>query len=141
VQALAAIITEANTPLMFEDFDEYERRFAPFYIKVRVPRFSCEIAADRSYYGDLEPKLISYERPWDRSEPEEDTKISRDRRRLLGPFGLEQDRKIRGNSIMVLGRAFLENDLIFKTARGVIANLAEASTGKAKKRAAKKAAG
>lgn len=141
VEALAAIITEANTPLMFENFDEYERRFAGGHIRVYVPRFSCAIALDRLHCGDPEPKLINYERPRDRSELEEDTKISRDRQRLLGPFGIEQDRKIRGNSIMVLGRAFLENDLIFKTAREVIADLAQAGTGKTKKRSAKKAAG
>jgi hypothetical protein len=141
VEAVAAIITEANTPLMFENFDEYERRFAGFHIRVFVPRFSCSIDLDRFHYGDLNLKLISYERRWDRSEPEEDARISRDRRVLLGPFGIEQDRKIRGNAIMVLGRAFLENGLIFKTARAAIADLAQAGKGKTKKRTAKKAAG
>jgi hypothetical protein len=140
VEAMAAIIAEATTPLMFEDFDEYASRFAGFHIKVYVPRFSCLIALDRFDYGDPDSKLISYERPRDRSEPEEDTKISRDRQRLLGPFGIEQDRKIRGNSIMVLGRAFLEDGLAFKTAPEVIADLAHAGKAKPKKRNLKKVA-
>jgi hypothetical protein len=140
VEALAAVISEANTPLMFEDFDEYASRFAGFHIKVYVPRFGALIALDRFDFGDPDSKLISYERPRDRSEPEEDTKNSRDRRRLLGPFGIEQDKKIRGNSIMVLGRAFLEDGVKFTTAGEVIADLAQAGTGKTKKRTAKKAA-
>jgi hypothetical protein len=129
VEAMAAIIAEATTPLIFEDFDKYASRFAGFHITVYVPRFSCLIALDRFDYNDPDTKLISYERPRDRSE-QEDTKISRNRQRLLGPFGIEQDRKIRGNSIMVLGRAFLEDGLAFKTAPEVIADLVRTAAGK-----------
>jgi hypothetical protein len=46
-----------------------------------------------------------------------------------------------GTAIVLLGRAFSENGLPFKTTQEAIADLSRSATGKPKKRNAKKAAG
>jgi hypothetical protein len=138
VEGLAAIIAEANTPLMFENFDEYVRRFAEFHIFVYA-RFRCAIAFDPIFLG-AQQKIIMYNQPrfhGVRKEPKERT----DRDRFISSdCGIAQDRKIRGNSIMILGRAFLEDGLAFKTTEEAMLGWIPSSTGKTKKRNSKKAA-
>jgi hypothetical protein len=135
VAALAAIIAGANTPLMFENFDEYARRFTGFLIEVRIPSFWCSIG--RFDFDAPPTNSVSYTQP--RSEARRYTETDRDR--FLRTYcGIGQDRKIRGNSIMILGRAFLENGLAFKTTEEAMLGWFKSGAGiTKKKKLAKKA--
>jgi hypothetical protein len=120
---------------MFEDFDEYMRQFAAYYIEVYVPRFDGAIAFD-----DESLKSILYHQsrvrvPRVREEP----KTDRDRF-VSRACGIAQDRKIQGNSIMILGRAFLENGLTFKTTQEAMLGWPRSGAITPKKKNTKKAA-
>jgi hypothetical protein len=83
---LAAIIEEADTPQMFEDPAYYAQRFGRLFITVgnRIGISDVDYMRSRADRAALE--AISDE--W------------------LDFHGIEQDRNIRGNCLMILGRCF-----------------------------------
>jgi hypothetical protein len=104
VDALTAIIEETNTSQMFEDFAGYARRFGGLAIHVR------NWGATISYLPRLEMvgmTHIQYSEP----RSEKDKKRQRSEWDWLDFNGVEQDRMIRGNCLMMLGRFFQQDKL------------------------------
>jgi hypothetical protein len=107
IDALTAIIEDADTPQMFEDFPEFARRFSIFWVTVsgRWPSIffmPTDALSERpSYKNSLH---ISYE-PTPRLKTTSGS--SRDYFWDWRYYtGVEQERKIRGNCFMILGLCF-----------------------------------
>jgi hypothetical protein len=159
VEALAAIIADADTRLMFEDFDEYARRFVGLSIELSLPRlgglitFSPESlkepppltpiarALNRFVSSRPDPKGIAYASPSINEHILAVAARPYHDRILLSSGGLHQDRKIHGNSIMLLGRAFQEDGLKFTSRDEALADWSQAGAGKTKKQRAQKEGG
>jgi hypothetical protein len=110
VDALTAIIGEMDTPQMFDNFSEYARRFGGFWISVHGR------VATISYFPDLRPEKsvqILYTRPRAEQRPPKTKKRSgwdwEWQWSWLDFHGVEQERKIRGNCLMMLGRSFQQS--------------------------------
>jgi hypothetical protein len=101
VDGLTALIDEAITPQMFEDFPSYARRFEKLWINVRDRAASIVFLTKMSNEHG-----IDYWKPQHEGTP---TKRD-DEGGLLDPIGVRQDRRIRGNRLMMLGRFFQQDE-------------------------------
>jgi hypothetical protein len=111
IDALTAIIEEADTPQMFEDFPEFARRFGNLWISssgfeghiLHLPE--RKVLAER---GLLKSQIdISYLRPSPATASRSTGKSGfSDFWEWSFYLGLEQERKIRGNCLMILGLCF-----------------------------------
>jgi hypothetical protein len=104
IDALTAIIEDADTPQMYEDFAGYARLFGGLWVHVQ------DWSASISYLPNLHPMGmidIVYMQP--RSEKAL-AKRQRSDWDWLDFLGVEQDRKIRGNCLMMLGRFFQQDE-------------------------------
>jgi hypothetical protein len=109
IDALTAIIEEVDTPQMFEDFPEFARRFEHLWISsngfeghiLRVP--DRKVTGEPGHLQDMIDILYLRLSPPTRSTGK--TTFS-DIWEWSVYLGLEQERKIRGNCLMILGLCF-----------------------------------
>jgi hypothetical protein len=142
VEAVAELIVDASAPIQGDQLDQHLQRFAGLNIICVAPEIYGRI-------GRLEPEsdsAIVYEpaarsrsaalrnenRPW----PAIDDRY----KRYLLLQGVHQTRSVCGNTILLLGRAFREGGLPFRTTKEALFNLAQAGAAETKaKKPAKKA--
>lgn len=107
VDGLAAIIEQVNTPLMFENFDQFARRFSALHVTVSTSRVL--VGNSIGFVGNDFFGVTTYSEK--RAEkPQKDDRPNHER--WLDFYGVEQDRRIRGNCLMILGFAFQKNSII-----------------------------
>jgi hypothetical protein len=131
VEAVAELIARASDPVP-QDFDQYLRQFADLQIACVAPEVYGRIARLRPESDSA----IVYE-PADRSpsaalrnegEPRSPAIDDRYKRYLLLQ-GIHQYRSVCGNVIMLLGRAFREGGLTFKTTKAALLDLSQGRAG------------
>jgi len=125
IDALTAIIEEVDTPQMFDDIPEFVRRFGYLSVSSGLPDGSVHysIPTKRGLKGSI---TAIYWVPGQRAD---DAGLD-----WSDYFGLEQDRNIQGNCLMILGFCFQKGlpdsrEAVFRTWKA------------ASKKAAKKASG
>jgi hypothetical protein len=110
VDALTAIIEEVDTPQMFEDFPAFARRFGKLWIGsqgfnghiMHLPE--PKVMAERGLKDMID---ISYRRPSPATASRSSGQITLyDFWEWSVYLGVEQERKIRGNCLMILGLCF-----------------------------------
>jgi hypothetical protein len=105
IDALTAIIEDVDTSMMFEDFPEFARRFGSLWIRSaggegNITRFpERKVMAERG----LEDKIDIFYATAPRSTGKSGLS---DFWEWSFYLGLEQERKIRGNCLMILGLCF-----------------------------------
>ena len=109
IDALTAIVEEVDTPQMFEDFPEFARRFEHLWISSSGLEGNISRVPDRKVTGErgrLKDMIdILYLRPSPPTRSAGKSGIS-DFWEWSFYLGLEQERKIRGNCLMILGLCF-----------------------------------
>jgi hypothetical protein len=133
VEAVAELIAHASTPVPQDQFDRYLQRFADLEIVCMAPEIYGRIARIRPesdsaiIYEPAERSLSAALRNEDKPR----SSASDDRyKRYLMLQGVHQTRSVCGNVILLLGRAFQEGDLPFKTTKDALVDLAQAGAGK-----------
>jgi hypothetical protein len=134
IEALAALIIDASAPFHAEQTHQFLQRFAGMFIvcetrpiggAIRSPGSSAEYKIEEQAIlerNEYDPGIFDYDVSYRQ-------------------YGIFQVRSTRGVAIVLLGRAFRENGLPFKTTQEAIAGLSQSGAGKPKKRNAKRAAG
>jgi hypothetical protein len=158
VEALASLISDASGPLQVDDPVQFLRRFSELSIvciapgssfsdspMMEAPQVDARIVGvttgNYSGYALNPPALQSAEmhmRAYMAREKRE-KKNNDSYKRLSKYYGIGQKREIRGSAIVLLGRAFRENGLPFKTTEEAIADLSKAAEGKKRWQPAKEA--
>jgi hypothetical protein len=126
IQALAALIEEASAPVWSKQPEKFLRRFGELVIICRSPYARGSIGPSGT--------LAQY-----RVERQE--RLALENEAAGSEYGITQIRSIRGIAIALMGLAFRENGLPFKTTQEAIAQLSKARAGKTKKHKTKKAFG
>jgi hypothetical protein len=103
INAITAIIEDADTPQMFEDFPGYARLLGGIWLTVRPPVASILYLPHLQRVGIID---IFYREP----RSERASKRQHSEWDWLDFRGVEQDRKIRGNCFMMLGRFFQQDE-------------------------------
>jgi hypothetical protein len=107
VDGLAAIIEEANTLQMIENFQEFANRFAGFWIGVWGNTATIMYMPHGGGVGN-KTEILYRSRP---TKTQTNDARSFQEQWAQDFRGVEQERKIRGNCIMLLARAFREGSL------------------------------
>lgn len=114
VEAIAALIAAASLPIA--NADEYLQRFAPLIITSDVPWIKANIGHMVERGGSARyriPLKASAEPAQERVRPPPHEMYAR-------RYGIIQKRDLGGTAIMLLGKAFRENGLPFKTTEQAI---------------------
>jgi hypothetical protein len=127
-EGLAALISGAGGPLPSENPERLLRQFAQWKVECQVP--------GRSFIGPLR-----YQRMLSRAEQREFVASLKEyttgdeyyKNFYRMYFGIRQTRTVHGPAIVLLGHAFRENGLPFKTTQEAIADLVQAGAGKKRK--------
>jgi hypothetical protein len=138
VEAVAELIAGASAPVERDQPDEYLRLYAGLHIVCQAPdifgwigRIEPELTDSALIYEPAARSLSAALRREDkpRSPANDDRYL-----RYLRLQGIYQNRSFHGNAILLLGRAFRENGLPFKTTQEAISDLSEGVASKTKKR-------
>ena len=118
VEAIASLIAEASGPI--NDREQYLERFAPIWISCEWPSASASI----SHWG-FKGSRAAYSLPFKASlnksgQGRDETPLSA---RYAARYGVTQRREATGTTLILLGRAFRENGLYFKTTKDAVADL------------------
>lgn len=124
IEALAALIEDASAPVWAKQPDQVLRRFGELVIMCFSPyaRGSIGHPGALAQYRVKKQEIMARENETAGSE-----------------YGISQIRSIRGTAIVLVGRAFRENGLPFKTTQEAIADLSQGRVGRTKKRDARAA--
>jgi hypothetical protein len=134
VDAIAALITDATLPLT--SLEQHLERFAPLMIMCTSSGARASISHMAQPGGSA--TYDAYDAPPDPSrQPDPKFEALPKHERYAQYYGIRQDRKITGTAIMLLGKAFRDNGLPFKTTRDALDALLgiEKAPTKARKRA------
>jgi hypothetical protein len=145
VEAVAELIAGASAPVERDQLDQFLRLYAGLQIVCQAPdilgwigRIEPESGDSALIYEPVARSLSAALRREDKPRwPANDDRYLR----YLTLQGIYQNRSFHGNAILLLGRAFREAGLPFKTTQEAIADLSQVGASKAKKRNVKKAAG
>lgn len=129
VEAIASLIAEASSPI--NDCEQYLERFAPIWILCEWPWASANI----SHWG-FKGSRAGYRLPFKASpkksaQGREETPLYA---RYAARYGVTQRREATGTAIILLGRAFRENGLNFKTTKDAVADLLRSASKKPARR-------
>jgi hypothetical protein len=142
VEAVAKLIANASAPVQQDQFDQYLRRFADLEIVCVAPEIYGRIARIRPESDSAivyEPAARSVSAALRNEDKPRSPSIDDRYKRYLMLQGVHQNRSVCGNSILLLGRAFREGGLPFKTTREALVDLSKTVSGGAKtKKPAKK---
>jgi hypothetical protein len=142
VEAVAELIANASAPVQQDQYEKYLQRFADLEIVCVAPEIYGRIARLRPESDSAivyEPPARSQSAALRNEDKPRGSAIDDRYKRYLLLQGIRQNRSVCGNVILLLGRAFREDGLPFKTTKEAIADLVEAGAGKKRKPPTKRA--
>jgi hypothetical protein len=128
VEAVAELIARASTSVSQDQYDQYLKRFADLEIVCVAPEIYGRITrlqpeSDSAVIYEPAARSLSAAL---RNEDKPRSPASDDRyKRYLMLQGVHQTRSVCGNTILLLGRAFREGGLPFKTTQEALFDLAQ----------------
>ena len=158
VEALAELITDASNPLQVEGPAQFLRRFSELQLSCfssasefsESPKTPALEVIARIAFGDAQhpsasyalnaqatDTTMTYQATMTRMKREE--RIGNRYKRFSRYYGIGQRRTVPGTAIVILGQAFRENGLPYKTTQEAIYHLMQASSDTPNKRKARKA--
>jgi hypothetical protein len=130
---LAALISGASNPTLAENPESLLRQFAPWKIQCAMPgaSFIGPLRYERAKSAREQQEFFASWKELSKGE-----EFYRNYFRLYD--GVRQTRTVHSTAILLLGRAFRENGLPFKTTSDAVADLLQADAGKTTKKSSPK---
>jgi hypothetical protein len=143
VEAVAKLIAETSAPVPQDQSDQYLKQFADLEIVCVAPEIYGRIARLRPESDSAlvyQPAVRSASAALRNEDESRSRKIDDRYKRYLMLQGIRQTRSVCGNAILLLGRAFREDGLPYKTTKEALLGLSRMDPSKPYKKNSKKAA-